>query len=127
MKLWTRIRGHYTNISRKQVQKWLNNCKEHGEEFPIFSNKRKLRAVLANQPMDQVQVDLVDLSSTPSFAGETTYRYVITFLEVFSRYLVLAPMLDKTAAESALLFKQTILQLGMPKRLQTDQGSEFKG
>ena len=77
--------------------------------------------------MDQLQVDLVDLTARPSVQGSFTYRYVFACLDVFSRFLVLAPMQSKTADEAASLFKRTVLCIGVPKRLQTDQGSEFKG
>lgn len=127
MKLWFRIRRHYCNISRRKIQLWLNKSREHGELFPVFRNKRKLKPVTANSPMSQVQVDLVDFSSMPCSSDGKTYRYVFAFLDVFSRFIVLLPMVDKTANEAATQLKMVIMQLGLPERIQTDQGSEFKG
>lgn len=126
-KLWHRIRHVYCNISRQRVQLWLNSCEKHGTNYPLFKNKNKLKPVASDQPMDQVQVDLVDFSARPSVSADKTYRYVFAFLDVFSRFLVLAPMEGKTATEAAALFKEVVLQFGIPKRLQTDRGSEFQG
>ena len=126
-KLWSRIRSLYANISRVKIQDYINSSEEHCAEFPVFRNKGKLKAVVAHQPMDQVQVDLVDFSAKPSASASNKHRYVFAWLDVFSRYLVLAPVTRKTPKEAAALFLQTVMQFGVPKRLQTDQGSEFKG
>ena len=37
-KLFPRIRQHYTVISIKRIEKWLNSNEDHFKTTPIFSN-----------------------------------------------------------------------------------------
>ena len=44
-KLFPRIGRHYTGISIKRIQKWLNSNEDHFKTNPIFSNKLPLTPV----------------------------------------------------------------------------------
>ena len=46
-KLFPWIRWHYTEISIKRIQKWLNSNEEHFKTNPIFSNKPPLTPVIS--------------------------------------------------------------------------------
>ena len=47
-KLFHRIRRHYTGISIKRIQKWLNSNKDHFKSNPNFINKPPLTPVISN-------------------------------------------------------------------------------
>ena len=48
-------------------------------------------------------------------------------LDVFSRYIYLRPLTSKSSAEVASVLLKIFSDAGPPRRLQSDQGAEFKG
>ena len=75
----------------------------------------------------QVQVDLVTMEHMPIAAAETTYKYVLSVIDIFSHFLILRPVTSKSAAEIADNLTGIFAEHGAPERFQTDQGSEFRG
>ena len=126
-KLANRIMVHCIGVSRDRIQDWINHSEQHFSKKPIFSNKDKLRPVKAKEPYEALQVDLVDFTSFPSIVKNKRFNFVLSMLDVFSRFLVLRPLKNKDSAEVSFELQQLFRIFGYPKRLQTDQGSEFKG
>ena len=126
-KLAIRINDYYVGISRERIQDWINHNPNHGEHKPVFSNKDKLKPVLAKEPYESVQVDLVDFSKFQSTSSNKRYSFVLAVLDVFSRFVVLRPLVSKQASEVASHLESIFQIFGYPSRVQTDQGSEFKG
>ena len=78
--------------------------------------------------MDHIQVDLVDMQVCPVESGGKTFRYILVVLDVFSWYLIfLRALQHKSSTEIASHVLQLISDIGPPKRVQSDQGTEFKG
>ena len=77
--------------------------------------------------MDRIQLDLVDMHKTPVQNSGKTFMYVLVILDVFSRYLFLRALQSKSSTEIASHLLQLFSDIGPPKRVQTDQGTEFKG
>ena len=77
--------------------------------------------------MRQVQIDLVDMSGNPSTHNGQTFKYIFSALDVFSRFVYLSPITEKSAEAAANCFIEMCNLIGLPARLQSDQGSEFKG
>ena len=69
-KLFPRIRRHYTGISIKRIQKWLNSNEDHFKTNPIFSNKPHLTPVISKN-------DRSDRSSWYEGNGSFDQRYSI--------------------------------------------------
>ena len=68
----------------------------------------------------------VDLFKLPPSAAE--YSRVLVAVEHLSRYVVLAPMVDKAAGTVALAFKQGVLAyFGSMAEVVSDNGTEFQG
>ena len=124
-KLFVRISNHFVGISRERIQDWINHQPRHFKLKPKFSNKEKLRPVIAHRPWQIVQVDLVDFTAFPSRSNSKRYSYVLAVLDVFSRYLILNPLLKKESKEVAAHLSSIFKTFGNPEK--TDQGSEFKG
>ncbi|XP_049926648.1 uncharacterized protein LOC126406426 [Epinephelus moara] len=59
--------------------------------------------------------------------GRVTYRYILTVIDVFSRYVWLRPLKGKHSAEISRHLEDIYNEHGPPKVLQHDQGKEFKG
>ena len=96
---FSRIRRHYAGITIKRIQKWLNSNEDHFKANPIFSNKPPLTLVVSKSVQGCNQIDLVDMRSMAVSTNGTQYNYVLSVLDVFSRYLWLRPLSGKNSAE----------------------------
>ena len=78
--------------------------------------------------MERCQIDLVvfEKNSSEDEHGNV-YKYVLSCLDVFSRYLFLQRMKSKSTTEVASLMKKIFLTFGCPDILQCDRGFEFQG
>ena len=54
------------------------------------------------------------------------YRYILTLIDIFSRYAWAEPLRDKTANEVAAALRRVFAQGRQPQRFQTDDGREFQ-
>ena len=53
------------------------------------------------------------------------YRYLLTVIDLFSRYAWAKPIKDKTGKEVKRAFQEIFATGRKPQRLQTDEGLEF--
>ena len=117
----------FSGIGQDTVQASLNKNPHRALVKPKFSNKEDLKPVLASQPYDHVQIDLVDFRSMPSTLHGTVYNHVLSVLDIFSRFLVLRPLTNTESLELANQLREIFYSFGLPKKVQSDNGSEFKG
>jgi transposase InsO family protein len=78
-------------------------------------------SVDAKFPFDHVAVDTFDI-------GVTTPRgitYVLVLTDLATRFVILSPLSDKSALSVARAFWHTICLFGVPKIIQSDNGTEF--
>lgn len=74
------------------------------------------------QPFDRVHMDIVG----PLSVSDEGYRYVLTVIDVLSRFLVATPLRTKAAKEvAAAFYKNVVCVHSIPPILVTDQGKEF--
>ena len=102
-KLWYRIGNSFVGISRTTIQTWLNNNKEHTQRHPEFSNQPPPHPVVSHTPNKHHQIDLVVFESNPQVQDGIVYKYVLSVLDVFSRYLWLRPTATKEPEEVSRL------------------------
>ncbi len=91
-----------------------------------YASKRfgKLRPIVATGPWHTVAMDLYG----PLNDGIEDERYVLVMMDHFTKYVVLCALKDKRAATVARKVRKYLLcQFGVPKRIITDNGTEFKG
>lgn len=69
-------------------QKTINKDSHQQALRPRFTNQPPLRPLEAEQPMDMVEADTVNLSSKPAVMGKKTYKYVLAVECVMSRYRI---------------------------------------
>ena len=72
-----------------------------------------------NKSMIYLAADLVDMSSR----SNKGYKYLLTIIDVFSKYGWIVPLKTKTGKEVAQAFRKLFLN-GHPSRLWTDKGIE---
>ena len=59
--------------------------------------------------------------------NDQTYRYILSILDVFSRFLILRPLKRKESGQIADELENIFSEHGKPWIIQCDQGNEFKG
>ena len=70
----------------------------------------------------QGQADLIDMTNISKY---NAYKYILVYIDVFSRFVYAIPLKDKTALSVTKAFQQ-IFSKEQPQMLQTDAGTEFK-
>ena len=112
-----------SGYSRAKVKKWL----KAQPTYTLHRQARKrypTRKYIVHDIDEQWQADLADLSS---LAHENNgYRYILTVVDIFSRYAWARPLKSKRGEEVAAAFEDIFREGRIPKRIQTDQGKEFE-
>ena len=78
-----------------------NAMKEARKICPLFQNKAPLRPIKAAKVQVSHQVDLVNMMSMPVTVDEVTYKYIMSVIDIFSRFVFLRPLKSKESAEVA--------------------------
>ncbi|RXN00644.1 SCAN domain-containing protein 3 [Acipenser ruthenus] len=117
----------YSGISRASVQGTLDRSRRYHLHKMIFGNKPIPKSIKAKAVQDLHQIDFLDMGKWRVSHGQATYRYILTIVDVFSRYIWLRPLKSKHSAEIAKHLEDIYSEHGPPKILQHDQGKEFKG
>ncbi len=108
-------------ITRKQVREWLKKQEVYTFHKPVRKKFTRNRVITGGKNV-QFQADLVDLSSLSRF--NKGYKYLLTCIDIFSKYAWAIPLKTKTGPEITKAFKK-IFKSQKPKILQTDKGTEF--
>jgi hypothetical protein len=104
-----------------QVKNWLESQEPYTLHAPL--RKRFQRNFYkVSKINDTFQADLCDMQK---YAKENdNYKYILTVIDVFSKYAWTKPLKDKSAKSVAAAFEE-ILKNGTPDNLMTDSGKEF--
>lgn len=91
----------------------------------IVFTTQYLRTVLpkpvgAKHVHSQHQTDLIDLTKQPIESAGKTFQYVLSAMNVFSRYLWLTPLEKKSSRCIARNMQKIYEEHGPPDRLQSD-------
>ena len=65
----------------------------------VFGNKPPLRPVGASTVQSTHLIDLVSFENYPTERNGSIYKYVLSVLDIFSRFLQLRPLQSKTPRE----------------------------
>lgn len=123
--LYKAVKAKRQKITRRAVENWLDGQKSHTLHRRIV-RKFKRRKTIAKGPHEIYQIDLVDMSS---LARENSgYRYILTCIDVFSRFAAAVPIKTKKAADVLSAFKKVLKKMSRtkkPKFVHSDKGTEF--
>ena len=86
-KLYKRLKAVYAGIGENAIQGYLNSSKVPSKLNPTFNNEAPLQPIIASEPMEILEADLVDLRTHPQQNDGKTYKYVLAVIDVFSRYV----------------------------------------
>ena len=105
----------YANID-KFIQA-CSNCQRVNVKREGF---HPLQSITADQPWEHITLDLV--TTLPPDAG---YTNLLVVTDIFSKYVVLHPLKSKTMEEVVSVFWSILAEYGLPKIMQSDNGTEF--
>lgn len=110
-----------TEKSRQKTLDWLS-----GQDAYTL-HKRRLKKFPRRKTMvrgidDQWQMDLVDMTKYARY--NTNYKFLLTAIDVFSRFAFAVPLKNKTGTEVVKGLTKLFVNR-MPRRIQADRGSEF--
>ena len=128
-KIYCSIIEKFAGVSERGIQEYINNRPKAQRLNPEFKNKADLVPVKSSSVLNQVQIDLVDMSKYPAPTEGIQYRYnvILVVLDTFSRFLFLRPLRSKSSSKVANVLLQVFSDIGPPLRIQSDQDTEFKG
>lgn len=109
------------NIPRKDIKKWLQFKDSYTLHKPVKKRFIKNR-VIVGKINQQFQADLVDMRSLSQY--NDGYQYLLTCIDVLSKYAWVIPLKDKRA-QTVLSAFERIFSERVPIKLQTDAGKEF--
>ena len=106
----------------------LNDVKDWARYNDTYTlHKKRLRKYPMRKTISrgldhQWQMDLVDL--TKYARQNNNYRFILTSIDVFSRYAFAVPIKNKSGTQVAAAMEKIFI-LREPKIIQVDKGSEF--
>lgn len=111
-----------SNISPKTTKRWLMSQDTYTLHKPLRFKFRR-RKVLAYGIGELMQCDLIDLSNLSRY--NDGMKYILTAIDVFSKYAYAIPLKNKSAKTVLEAFKKLFKQTKFVVNLQTDSGTEF--
>lgn len=110
--------------TREQVLRFLNGQLSYTLHRPVRHTFTRNHTYAARIDQ-QWQADLADMQSLAAENGG--YRYILTCIDVLSRYAWAVPVKSKSSNDMLVAMKQLlrIAKPRKPERLQTDKGKEF--
>jgi hypothetical protein len=110
------------NRTQLTTQKWLQNQRTY--TLHKSARKRYNTRPYKTGGIDQHwQADLVEM--IPYANVNNGFKYLLTIIDLFSRYAWVVPLKDKTGKEVTSAFQRVFALGRKPQRLQTDDGREF--
>ena len=116
------LKIHKIKVSKDQVKKWLATPRTYTIHKPI--RKKFTRNKVTSFKIDYIwQIDLIDMIKLGKF--NEGIKYLLTCIDVFSKYAWVVPLKDKSASETVRAFKEILKTGRKPKHVQSDKGKEF--
>lgn len=112
----------YTSLPTKKIVSWLEEQDTYTLHKPV-RKKIKRERIIVNDIDHQWEADLVDLSGISK--QNNNYKFLLTVIDVLSKYAWVVPMKDKTGESIIKAFQEILKDKRQPYQLRTDKGSEF--
>jgi transposase InsO family protein len=116
-----RALARYSGMPVKTVKGWLETQDPYTLHKPVVK-KFPRRKTFSKGIDDLFQADLADMRNLAS--SNDGNSYILTCIDVFSRYAFAVPVKDKRGSTVAAAFEKIFAER-VPNMLQTDRGTEF--
>jgi hypothetical protein len=121
--LYKTAKQKFPQIKQKDVVEFLEKYESYTRHKPI-KNHKSLKTISAGLDVDH-QIDLCDMRKIKK--DNKNYSYILTCIDVLSKYGWAIPVKDKSAANVAKAYQKIIDEGRKPWRVFSDKGREFKG
>jgi hypothetical protein len=112
--------GYWWPNMRIHIQDIIKSCTECQKHTITKSGYAPAKSIYAARPSDHYQIDLAQFPT--SIEG---WKFCLVCIDVFTGYIMLEPIIDKSASSIARALWKICCIIGIPKILQSDNGSEF--
>jgi transposase InsO family protein len=89
----------------------------------VLTKRRGDISFVAEGPLQQFQIDLVYMPKSWFNSG---FKYIFCCIDVFSKKADMIPLKDREQTTTTKAFEKILGNIGIPKTIYSDQGSEFK-
>ena len=119
------IRDNNNNISKKEIEEFLSKNDIYSR-YRQYRKPHKYSPIYVYKRRELFQADLVSFTNPQYVEANEGFKYLLTVIDVFSKYAWGFPLRDKTCESSMSSFAELLSRCGeKPQKLQTDRGSEF--
>lgn len=120
-KLYQKAKENDKSITMKNVKEYLSTQSTAQITQPV-NRPKEFDSIRSPSVRNNYQADICYL---PNSKSNSQFKYILTFIDVYSRYVFLKPLKSKTGPVVFEAFQQLMKQYGNPKNLNVDLGSEF--
>jgi transposase InsO family protein len=113
--------ARYGGMPVKSVRGWLESQDPYTLHKPVTKRFQR-RKTFAKGINDLFQADLADMRNLTS--SNDGYAYILTCIDVFSRYAFAVAVKDKRGSTVSIAFEKIFAER-VPNMMQTDRGTEF--
>ena len=126
-KLRNRASTEFAGLSERRILQVTSSEVKYRIRKAKFTNKATREQVLAENVHSQHHVDLMDMFNGAIHHNGRIYRYVLSVMDIFSRFLWLRPLQRKSSRHVSRCLTSIYNEHGPPDRLKTEAGSRFEG
>lgn len=121
--LWRAVKeSGFEKVPFETIKKWLEKQDTYTLHAP--ARKRFVRNRVEVRGVDEIwEADLVDVQNLKKY--NSAYRYLLTCIDVLSKYAWVVPLKDKKGKNIVEAFQKILKGGRIPQMLHTDKGSEF--
>ena len=116
------VKKKWSNITQEVCYLYISFCEHcHQKKARKVPKGLVVKPVRSHHIFSRCQIDLINFQTLP----DGDYKYIMTFVNHFSKFCVLRPLTTKRAEEVAANLLDIFLLFGAPAILQSDNGREF--
>lgn len=112
--------GYWWPRMREGIKAEITACQDCQRFSTCTAGFQPARSITASLPGDHYQVDLAQLPTSV-----TGFNYLLILVDLFTGFIVLKPMQNKLATTTATAIWEIMTLIGIPRRMQSDNGTEF--
>lgn len=120
------VRDKLVGISKSDIVAFLKDTDivqklRHEFKAPVVKSYRPMF------PFEHWQMDLIDMSREDLRIANNSFTWIFVIMDIFSKFVYLYPIVNKEPNTISAVLERMFLSGDIPKKLQHDDGPEFKG
>ncbi|XP_026654335.1 gypsy retrotransposon integrase-like protein 1 isoform X2 [Zonotrichia albicollis] len=113
--------NYYWTSVTNDVKQWVHACQHCQVAKSIATRVPKIHPIKAEDPWTAVTIELIG----PFNVTNRSHKYIIIMTDLFTRWTVILPLHDTSAAEIAKAIINVFFLYGPPQKMPIDQGKEL--